>query len=59
VLVATAASGGSYVDIIGFAAFQVSTVSANGFSGRAISGVFADPNDPSLRRVQSARLMPW
>jgi hypothetical protein len=59
VLVATAASGGSYVDIIGFAAFQVSSVSANGFSGRAISGVFADPNDPSLRRVQSARLMPW
>ena len=59
VLVATAAGGGSYVDIIGFAAFEVTDVDANGFSGRAISGVYADPSDPALRRVQSARLMPW
>lgn len=59
VLVATAASGGSYVDIIGFGAFQVTAVDSNGFSGRAISGVYADPNDPALRRVQTARLMPW
>jgi hypothetical protein len=59
VLVATAAGGGSYVDIIGFAAFEVTDVDANGFSGRAISSVYADSSDPALRRVQSARLMPW
>lgn len=59
VLVATAAGGGSYVDIIGFAAFKVTDVNANGFSGRAISGVYADPFDPALRRAQTARLMPW
>ena len=59
ILVATAAGGGNYVDIIGFAAFEVADVSANGFTGRAISGVYADPTDPALRRVQHARLMPW
>ncbi len=57
--VATTAAGGTYVDIIGFAVFEVTTVNANAISGRAVSGVYADPNDPLLRRAQQARLMPW
>jgi hypothetical protein len=57
--VATTSAGGSYVDIIGFAVFQVTDVSANEISGRAVTGAFADPNAQALRRAQVARLMPW
>jgi len=57
--VATAASGGSYVDVIGFAVFEVTDVNANEISGRAVSGVYADANDQALRRAQRARLLPW
>lgn len=57
--VATTESDGSYVDIIGFAVFEVTHVTANSFSGRALSGVHADANDAGLRRAQRARLIPW
>lgn len=57
--VATVASSGSYVDIVGFEVFEVTDVAANSFSGRAVSAVAADPSDPTLRRAQSARLAPW
>ena len=57
--VATSASGGSYVDVIGFAVFQITDVSANSISGRAVTGVFADQNDQALRRAMRARLRPW
>lgn len=57
--VATVASSGSYVDIIGFEVFDVTSVSANSISGRAVSAIAADPNDPTLRRAETARLAPW
>lgn len=57
--VATSASSGSYVDIIGFAVFEVTNVDANSIAGRAVSGVAADPNDQMLRRAQRPRLIPW
>lgn len=57
--VATAASTGSYVDIIGFTVFEVTDIAANAIAGRAVSGVFADPNDGALRRAQRPRLAPW
>jgi len=57
--VATSASGGSYVDIIGFSVFEVTGLDANAISGRAVSGVYADANDQALRRAQRARLLPW
>lgn len=52
-------SGGSYVDIIGFAVFEVTTVDANAIQGRAISAVAASADDWALRRGHRARLMPW
>lgn len=52
-------SGGSYVDIIGFAAFEVTAVTANAIEGRAISPVAASADDWSLRRAHRARLIPW
>jgi hypothetical protein len=57
--VATSASDGSYVDIIGFAVFEVTNVSANSITGRAVSAIYADANDAALRRAQRARLAPW
>jgi hypothetical protein len=57
--VATDASSGSYVDVIGFAVFQLTDVNPNAISGKAVTGIAADPNDPTLRRAQRARLQPW
>jgi hypothetical protein len=57
--VATTTSSGQYVDVIGFAVFQVDGISANAITGRAVSGISADPGDPNLRRAQRARLVPW
>ena len=57
--VATTESTGQYVDIIGFAVFQIDTITANDIIGHAVSGIFADPNDQALRRAQRARLVPW
>ncbi len=57
--VATTSTTGSYVDVIGFATFEVTSMDSNSIFGRAVSGVYADPNDPNLRRAQRARLQPW
>ena len=57
--VATSSSTGSYVDVIGFAVFQLTDVNPNAISGKAVTGIAADPNDPTLRRAQRARLRPW
>lgn len=52
-------SEGEYVDIIGFAMFEVDSVDANTIIGRAISEICADPDCAALRQVQRARLIPW
>jgi Flp pilus assembly protein TadG len=63
--VATASTTTEYVDILGFATFRItctpntSGCPANAVLGYAISGTYADMNDPALRRGQVARLVPW
>jgi hypothetical protein len=57
--VATTSTTGSYVDVIGFGVFEVTGMDSNSIFGRAVSAVYADPNDPALRRAQRARLQPW
>ncbi len=57
--VATTSSSGQYVDVIGFAVFHIDAVGSNDIIGHAVTGIAADPNDPSLRRAQRARLVPW
>ena len=57
--VATTTSSGQYVDIIGFAVFQIDSVGSNDIVGHAVSGISADPYDQALRRAQRARLVPW
>jgi hypothetical protein len=57
--VATSASSGSYVDVIGFGVFQITDINSNAISGQAVSGIYPDPSDQNLRRAQRARLQPW
>jgi putative Flp pilus-assembly TadE/G-like protein len=57
--VATAGTSSEYVDILGFAVFRITSLDSNSVFGYAISGVYADMNDPALRRGQVARLVPW
>jgi hypothetical protein len=57
--VATAGTESEYVDIMGFAVFRVTSANSNSIDGYAISGLYADMNDPALRRGQTARLVPW
>lgn len=58
--VASETTGGSYVDIIGFAVFELTDVSnPNSIFGRAISRVYADPNDRGLYRAERPRIVPW
>jgi hypothetical protein len=57
--VATGATSNEYVDIQGFAVFRITSANSNSIDGYAITGVYADMNDPQLRRGQTARLVPW
>lgn len=59
VTIATASTSSEYVDISGFATFRITSLDSNAVYGYAISGVYADMNDPALRRGQVARLVPW
>ena len=59
VTIATASSSNEYVDILGFATFRITGTDSNAIYGYAISGLYADMNDPALRRGQVARLVPW
>ena len=57
--VAATSGPSEYVDVIGFSVFEITDVSSNSFSGRAITGIYADPNDLALRVAQRPRLIPW
>jgi hypothetical protein len=59
VAIATASTTDEYVDILGFTTFRITSMDSNAVYGYAISGVYADMNDPALRRGQVARLVPW
>jgi Putative Flp pilus-assembly TadE/G-like len=59
VAIATASTSNEYVDILGFSTFRITSADSNAINGYAISGVYADMNDPALRRGQVARLVPW
>jgi hypothetical protein len=57
--IATGATSNEYVDIMGFAVFRITSIDSNDVYGYAISGAYADMNDPHLRRGQVVRLVPW
>lgn len=57
--VAATTGPNEYVDITGFAVFEISGIDANAIYARAITGIYADPNDLALRAAQRPRLIPW
>lgn len=57
--VAATAGPSEYVDIIGFAVFEITDIGANTIRGQAITGIHADPNALELRAAQRPRLIPW
>jgi hypothetical protein len=57
--VAATTGPNEYVDITGFAVFEISGIDANAIYARAITGIYADPNDFALRAAQRPRLIPW
>ncbi len=57
--VAATSGPNEYVDIIGFAVFEISDIDANTIFAQAITGIYADPNDLALRAAQRPRLIPW
>jgi hypothetical protein len=56
---ATSASTGSYVDIIGFAVFKITNIDANSIGGQAVTGAYADPTALGLMRAMQPRLVDW
>ena len=57
--VAATAGPSEYVDIIGFAVFEITEIGANTILGQAITGIHADPTSLELRAAQRPRLIPW
>jgi len=57
--VASTEDSGAYVDLIGFAVFEVTGLDSNSIFGHAVTAVRANPDDQELRRAQLARLTPW
>ena len=48
-----------YVDVLGYTVFEVTAINSNEVSGRAITGAYADPNDPALAIGRKIGLVPW
>lgn len=55
------ATGGTtdYVDVIGYAAFELTQITSNDVFGKAVSGAYYDPNDPALMIAKKIVLVPW
>jgi hypothetical protein len=48
-----------YVDVIGYAVFEVTAIDSNEVFGKAVTGSYADPNDPALAVGRKIGLVPW
>ncbi|HUX71320.1 MAG TPA: pilus assembly protein TadG-related protein [Cellulomonadaceae bacterium] len=59
VLASDTSSSSNYIDIIGFAAYQITALDANTVWGEAVSPVAASPDDPQLAIALRPRLQPW
>ncbi len=55
------AGGGTtkYVDVIGFAAYEITAYDSNDVYGRAVTGTYLDPSDPALAIGKKIGLVPW
>lgn len=59
VLASASADNSNYIDIIGFAVYQITAADSNSITGQAVSPIEATPDDPHLRAALTPRLIPW
>lgn len=54
-------SGGTtdFVDVIGYAVFEITAIDSNDVKGKAVSGTIANVNDPALALGKKLSLVPW
>jgi Flp pilus assembly protein TadG len=48
-----------YVDVLGYTVFKITAINSNDVSGRAVSGVYSDPNDIAVSSGKKIGLVPW
>jgi hypothetical protein len=48
-----------YVDVLGYTVFKITQINSNDVSGRAVTGVYSDPNDLALSAGKKIGLVPW
>ena len=48
-----------YVDVLGYTVFKITQIDSNDVSGRAVTGVYSDPNDLALSAGKKIGLVPW
>jgi hypothetical protein len=48
-----------YVDVLGYTVFKITAINSNDVSGRAISGVYTNPDDIAVSAGKKIRLVPW
>lgn len=60
IAVNTVAGGAnSYVNVQGYVAYLITSITNSAVLGRAVSQVANDPNDPALALARKIRLVPW
>ena len=48
-----------YVDVLGYTVFKITAITSNDVSGRAVSGVYTDPDDIAVSAGKKIGLVPW
>ncbi len=49
----------NYIDVLGYAAFQITQITSNDLYGKAVSKSVLDPNDPAVAVGRKIGLVPW
>ena len=48
-----------YVDVLGYTVFKITSINSNDVNGRAVSGVYTDPDDIAVSAGKKIGLVPW
>jgi Flp pilus assembly protein TadG len=48
-----------YVDVLGYTVFKITAITSNDVTGRAVSGVYSDPDDIAVSAGKKIGLVPW
>jgi Flp pilus assembly protein TadG len=48
-----------YVDVLGYTVFKITAITSNDVTGRAVSGVYTDPDDIAVSAGKKIGLVPW